>query len=186
MTTALHVTVDEFDTMVDRGAFDHLNRKIELIRGKLYEMNPAGPLHDDLITFLTHWSSGVLAEKPMLVTSQTGLGLNALESRPEPDLLWIDKKRYRDRHPSASNVHLAIEVSDSSLQYDLQLKAQLYAEAEILEYWIVDAKSSCIHVYRHPVGGRYSDLNVAHCGDQISALAAPDAMLDVRELFEGD
>ena len=59
MSTALHLTTDEFDRMVHCGAFDHLCRKIELIRGELREMNPAGPRHDDLITYLTYlmnWS----------------------------------------------------------------------------------------------------------------------------------
>ena len=57
MSTGLHLTAQEFDRMVERGAFDHLNRKIELIRGELREINPAGPLHDDLITYLTNWSA---------------------------------------------------------------------------------------------------------------------------------
>ena len=39
--------------MVSVGAFDRLERKVELIRGELIEMNPAGPIHDDLITYLT-------------------------------------------------------------------------------------------------------------------------------------
>lgn len=53
MSAGLNLTAEEYDQMVLRGAFDHLNRKIELIRGELQEMNPAGPLHDDLITYLT-------------------------------------------------------------------------------------------------------------------------------------
>lgn len=54
MSTGLSLTAEEYDQMVQRGAFDHLNRKIELIRGELREMNPAGPLHDDLITYLNN------------------------------------------------------------------------------------------------------------------------------------
>ena len=54
MSTGLHLKAQEFDRMVERGAFDHLNRKIELIRGELREINPAGRLHDDLITYLTN------------------------------------------------------------------------------------------------------------------------------------
>ena len=43
--------------MVARGAFDELNRKIELIRGEIVTMNPAGPVHDDLIEYLREWSA---------------------------------------------------------------------------------------------------------------------------------
>lgn len=67
MSTTLHLTIDEFDRMVLCGAFDHLRRKIELIRGELREMNPAGPLHDDLITYLTNWSV-LAASKHSLVS----------------------------------------------------------------------------------------------------------------------
>ena len=80
MSTGLHLSVDEFDQMVARGAFDHLNRKIELIRGELREMNPAGPLHDGLIMYLNNWSVMAAAGKSILVSSQTGLNLAELEN----------------------------------------------------------------------------------------------------------
>jgi Uma2 family endonuclease len=125
--------------MVQLGAFDHLKRKVELIRGELQEMNPAGPLHDDLVTYLTNWSARSTSPKTTMVTSQTGLDLAELDSRPEPDLMWLRAKRYRGRHPSAKDVLLAIEVSYSNLHSDSTQKADLYAEAGIDEYWIVDA-----------------------------------------------
>ena len=53
MSSVLRLTSDEFDRMVNRGAFVDLHRKIELIRGELREMNPAGPVHDELIAYLT-------------------------------------------------------------------------------------------------------------------------------------
>ena len=98
MSTGLHLSSEEYDRMVRCGAFDHLNRKIELIRGELREMNPAGPLHDDLITYLTNWSVLAASKESILVTSQTGLDLADQDSRPEPDLLWLRSARYRERH----------------------------------------------------------------------------------------
>jgi Uma2 family endonuclease len=84
--------------------------------------------------------------------------------RPEPDLLWVRADRYRDRHPTAADVKLAIEVADSSLQYDLVQKSALYAEAEITEYWIVDSQSRSIHVFRKPSYGTYTDRSLAQAG----------------------
>jgi Uma2 family endonuclease len=170
--------------MVERGAFEHLNRKIELIRGELREMNPAGPLHDGLITYLNNWSVLAASKHDMLVTSQTGLNLRELESQPEPDLLWLVAGDYRKRHPSAADVRLAIEVSDSSLQSDLREKADLYAESGIAEYWIVDANTPCIHVYRTPQGNQYTDRAIVKPPNTISPLAAPDAGLDLSDLFD--
>lgn len=146
-------------------------------------MNPAGPLHDDLVTYLTNWSVPEAAKESLLVTSQTGLDLAELDSRPEPDLLWLRSARYRQRHPTASDVKLAFEVSDCSLITDLNEKATLYAEAEIAEYWIVDASNSCIHVFQNPQGKLYADKSVARCGNFLSPLAAPRASLDLNDLF---
>ena len=53
MSTGLKLSVAEYEAMVEKGAFDHLSKKIELIYGVIEEMNPAGPLHDDLIEYLT-------------------------------------------------------------------------------------------------------------------------------------
>lgn len=52
MSKTLQVTVHEYDQMVERGAFEHLVGKIELVRGEICQMNPAGPVHDDLISYL--------------------------------------------------------------------------------------------------------------------------------------
>ena len=186
MSTGLRLTVSEFDRMVARGAFDHLHRNIELIRGELREMNPAGPLHDDLITYLNGWSGRSTSPDEISVTAQTGLDLEELDSRPEPDLMWVRAARYRERHPRASDVQLAIEVSHSSLQTDLREKAELYAEAGIVEYWIVDPSASCVHVYRRPQGKEYTDRYLANRGETLSPLAEPGAILDITELFGGD
>ncbi|MCR9295344.1 MAG: Uma2 family endonuclease [bacterium] len=186
MSTALHLTTDEYDQMVQRGAFDHLNRKIELIRGELREMNPAGPLHDDLVTFLTNWSARSTSAETTMVTSQTGLNLAELESRPEPDLMWLRARRYRGRHPSASDVLLAIEVSSSSLRSDLNEKAGLYAEAGIDEYWIVDAQDQCVHVFRKPEQRQYSQYSVVKVGETLSPMQAPGVLLDLHQLFLGE
>lgn len=57
MSISSKITGAEFDSMVDRGAFDGLRpRKIELIRGELQFRNPAGPVHDDYLDYLTRWS----------------------------------------------------------------------------------------------------------------------------------
>lgn len=57
MDSTCLITGAEFDAMAEAGAFDTLeHRKVELIRGELLFISPAGPIHDDLITYLTRWS----------------------------------------------------------------------------------------------------------------------------------
>jgi len=169
--------------MVRVGAFDRIERKVELIRGELIEMNPAGPLHDDLIAYLTSWSARNSSASQTLVTSQTGLDLPEVQSRPEPDLMWIRAARYRDAHPRATDVQLAIEVAYTSLAYDLETKQKLYAQCAIQEYWIIDAKAKCIHVNRQPIDGDYSERYVRSAPGTLSPLIEPAAQLDLSDLF---
>ena len=75
MSTTLHLSISDYDQMIARGAFDHLNRKIELIRGEIREMNPAGPIHDDLIDYLTHWSYQVINDCDIRIRVQSGYAL---------------------------------------------------------------------------------------------------------------
>ena len=185
MSTRLHLTTADYEHMVKVGAFDHLQRKIELIRGELREMNPAGPLHDDLIAFLIDWSVRSTDRNIIRVTAQTGLALPDQESRPEPDLLWLRADRYRSSHPTARDVRLAIEVADRSLQSDLIEKGSLYAEAGIVEYWIVDAQGQCIHTFRSPRTGTYAERHLVRLGEKLMPLAPCSAPLVLHELFRG-
>jgi len=183
MPSTLHLSLAEYDSMVLVGAFDRIERKVELIRGELIEMNPAGPIHDDLITYLTTWSARSFDPQLTTITSQTGLNLPDQVSRPEPDLLWLRKDRYRHAHPIASDVQLAIEVAYSSLVYDLEQKRLLYAAAGIVEYWIVDAMACCIHVFNKPEQGDYSNRQIFKSGETLAPQIAPDAKLHLHDLF---
>ncbi len=186
MSTSLQITAQEYDQMGEKGAFNHLTGKIELIRGEIRQLNQAGPIHDDLISYLTDWSVRTTDKNSIRVSVQTGLSLAELRSRPEPDLMWVLAARYRKHHPTAEDVKLAIEVSDSSLQNDLIEKEALYAEAGIVEYWVVDVLSKCIHVFRDPREGAYQQRSVAKVGEFLSPLAPCSTPLDLTDLFENN
>lgn len=185
MSLALKLTVAEYDTMVAKGAFDDLNQKIELVYGEIQAMNPAGPAHDHCIEFLNQWSVRNADPEHSSVRVQSGLSLPELDSRPEPDIAWVKRRRYVDRHPGADDVQLIIEVSDSSLLRDRNIKAGLYAKAGIGEYWIVNASEECIHVFRNPGSDSYMELTTFAAGDSVAPLIRPEATLDPGQLFNG-
>jgi Uma2 family endonuclease len=182
----LHLNLAEYDAMVLKGAFEDLNRRIELIRGEIVEMNPAGPVHDDCVTYLNNWSSDARDKNRTQITSQTGIDMPEVQSRPEPDVFWVRRARYRDGHPQAVDVQLAIEVADSSLEKDLEINRHLYAEVGIIEYWIVDCQNRCVHVFRTPEGADYREHWIASETESICPLIAPDAHLDLNDLFVGE
>ncbi len=125
MSTALKLSVAEYVDMTKCGAFAQIGRRIELIRGELREMNPQGPVHSWLVTALNNWSVKQANQYGMIASCRVPLDLTAQESMPEPDLMWLQKVSYKERHPVWQDVQLAIEVADSSLKSDLSEKANL-------------------------------------------------------------
>lgn len=183
MSTTLKLTVAEYDAMVLKGAFDDLTQKIELINGEIQAMNPAGPIHDDYIQYLTTWSAKNTDPEFIQCRVQSGLSFPELDSRPEPDIAWVKARRYLDGHPTSDDVLLLIEVSYSSLKSDQQDKESLYARAGIVEYWIVDIVNQKIHVHRDPRDGVYGSVTVFELGQTLAPLVQTDAKLILHDLF---
>ena len=181
-TSFAKLTGSEFDAMVDRGAFDCIEgKKVELIRGELRFMNPAGPIHDDYIDYLTHWSVVSTLDRRANIRVQCGFVCE--DNRPEPDVLWLKPRRYGRTRPTARDVMLLVEVSDSCLASDLQEKADIYAEAGVQEYWVVDVPSSRIHVLSNSDGKSYRKIEIAVAPQFLSPTCLPTAKLDLADLF---
>jgi Uma2 family endonuclease len=82
-----------------------------------------------------------------------------------------------------SDVLLAVEVSDSSLRYDRDIKVPLFAAAGCPEVWIEDLQKDQILVYRDPSGGAYKTTLTFHRGDTISPVAFPDKLFALDDLL---
>jgi len=183
MGTLTNLTATEFDSMVDRGAFHDLEpKKVELIHGELRVMNPAGPIHDDHIEYLTDWSYRTTTAD--FCGKRIQCGIMCDDHRPEPEVAWLRPGRYGARRPSAADVLLLIEVADSSLSSDLVEKAEVYATAGITEYWIVDIANHRIHVMNNPSNGLYQTIEIHVPPNQIAPRCRPDAVLNLAELFD--
>lgn len=183
MRTALKLSLDEYHKMIARGAFNDLRgRHIELIYGELREMSPQGPWHAETLTLLEEWSSrtvGAAIRKRV----QMPITLASLDSEPEPDLVWANRKHYRDGHPTADDILLVVEVSYATLAEDLGENAELYAQAGIVEYWVADIINRVVHVFRQPSATGYLQHDQYAEGSRIAPLAFPSAVLDVGGLF---
>ena len=184
MSVALRITFDEYTEMVADGAFEALrDRRIELIHGELRAMNPPGPSHSGTVSRLIHWSIEPLVKKRIEIRIQDPVGIPELDSAPQPDVVWVELRDYRDRHPLPSEVLLLIEVADSSLDSDCCEKAELYAAAGIQDYWVVSLPERLIHVFRRPENGAFTQHSTAKFGDELRPLAYPTHSLSVTELL---
>jgi Uma2 family endonuclease len=184
MSTIARFSVEEYDRIVATGAFDGKNRRrIELIRGEIREMSPIGSKHADIVAWLNIWSVENVPRDVAGIRVQSPLSLGAVESEPEPDILWVLPKRYRAAHPTSNDVILLIEVADSSLDYDRGEKAETYADAGIREYWLVNIIDRTIEVRRDPKDGEYLSEQVFAAGETLNSLGVPGVQLNVDEVF---
>jgi len=185
MSTIAHLSLAEYDRMIERGVFDHdKRRRLEFIRGEIREMTPIGSRHEEIVDRLTEWSFQNLPEGTVRVRVQNSLGLPSLESAPEPDIAWVVCRDYTTGRPTAADVLLVIEVAESSLAYDRGEKADLYAAAGIAEYWVVDPSNRCIEVRRDPQAEGYRSVQTYSGEDEVQPLAAQGVILQPGMLWK--
>src|SRR5687768_3692651 len=152
--------------MIESGVFEGPNRqRIELIHGELRMMSPIGPSHEYTVDCINRLSLRVVPADRVLVRVQNSIELPASLCVPEPDIAWVKNRSYLKARPKASDVLLLMEVSDSRLDYDQGEKAELYAEARIADYWIINLVDLCVEVFRDPHRGRYRSLQTFDTGD---------------------
>jgi Uma2 family endonuclease len=184
MSTVHRTTVNEFDRMADAGVFNGAPLRVELIEGELRDMNPLRPMHDEVLERLREWSDDHKRARNFRVRSEKPVGLPELESVPMPDLTWVGNRSYMRRRPDASDIFLIAEVADTSLAYDRDVKARLYASAGLQDYWIVNIPYECIEIFRQPTAKGYQSMQAFEIDETVSALAFPEITLAVSRLFE--
>ena len=175
-------TVDEYHRMVDVGILEPKER-LELIDGEIVEMTPIGHRHFVRVLrvstlFIKAFGDGAA------VSVQSSIRLNDW-TEPEPDLVVFKPRPdfYAGKKPTPQDVLFVMEVADTSLQYDRNVKVPLFAAAGIPEVWIEDAKNDVLYVYRDPLGGNYAVTIEAKRGDLISPIAFPDIQFPIDHLL---
>ncbi len=86
-------------------------------------------------------------------------------------------------HPKPEDVYLLIEVSDSTLETDREVKLPAYGRTGIAEVWIVNLIDGTLEVYREPHYSGYAKTQVLHAGDTIAPALFPDAVIEVATLL---
>lgn len=186
MSSVAHFSLAQYELMVESGAFDgSYHQRVEFIRGEIREMSPVSPKHAWTVDRLNAWSFQTTERAEVIVRIQSCTRIPNLQSAPEPDVLWLVNKDYSTRHPEPADIRLLIEVADSSLGYDTNEKARLYAEAGIAEYWVVDLVDNCVEVFRNPRPSGYQSRRSHRGEEEIHPAAFPDVALKPAALFEG-
>ena len=162
--------------MAEAEVFDPDDR-VELFDGRVYNMAPIGSRHAACVKRLAALFAAQIGSRAILGI-QDPIYLDA-RSEPQPDLALLRPRPdfYAGEHPRPSDVLLAVEVAETTLEHDLHAKAPRYLEAGIPEVWVVDVVREVVHVTR---GGTTSQLGA---GESLAPLAFPDLVLEVTAIL---
>ena len=94
-------------------------------------------------------------------------------SEPEPDLMLLKLREggYISGHPRPDDILLLVEVSDSTLRYDRDVKMSLYAAAGVPEAWLVNLRHGWIESNTQPTADGYQVTRRYELGDRIAPQA---------------
>jgi Uma2 family endonuclease len=134
---------------------------LELIEGDLIDKMGKKRPHVNVTILMMEWLVSVFGARQ--VTQEAPIDVSPEDnptSEPEPDLAVLGRPclAYEDANPGPADVRLIVEISDTTLAFDVGVKARLYARAGIAEYWVVDVAGRRIVVHRAPRDGVYDDV----------------------------
>jgi len=157
--------------------------RVELIDGELIDMPPIGPRHAAIVDTLARLLVRAAGDWG-IVRTQGPIALGP-HSEPLPDLALLkpQAQRYFDAHPRPADVLLVIEVADSSLRFDRDVKTPLYAEHGVPEVWVIAVEDRRLTRYRDPQRGAYTRVDEPDLRSPLEVTALPTVVVDVNALF---
>lgn len=166
-------TRDEYYLMGEAGLFE--GQRVQLIYGEVLTMSPMRTPHAVALQ-LTYKSLLRAYGEGFCIRDQLPLYISDV-SEPEPDLAVVrgDPRDYLPEHPRTAL--LAVEVSETTLRFDRVVKRRLYAEAKVVEYWIVNLVDRRLEVFRSAAEGDYTQTAIVTSVEQITPPSAERAIL---------
>jgi len=174
--------VDEYYRMSELSVL-HPEERTELIEGEIIIMAAKKPPHAAVGKFAADYLRNLLAGIADIRTQDPVHLSNSSEPEPDIAVVRINTRNYIDHHPISSEIFLVIEVADATLQYDLKRKAEIYAMASIIEYWVIDVNEQQIHVFQEPKEKTYQQKRILAVVDKVALLAFPEINISIRNFF---
>lgn len=175
------ITADEYYRMWEQNFFAP-DARTELIDGVIIEMAPIGNPHMSVVDRLVEMLVSELRGKA-IVRGQGSVRLGDY-SVPQPDITLLKPRPdyYRNHTASPADVLLVIEVSDSTLRFDLDTKVPLYGRHGIAEVWVIDVQGRRVHFFRDLQGNQYQHKAITAGSGATPIAALPETALDLSFL----
>lgn len=175
-------TLDEYHRMGEAGILPQTGR-FELIHGEIIEIAMPGSAHSGRVNRLNRLFTSKFGDS-VIVSVQNPVALGVF-SEPLPDLTLLKPRLdfYTERHPGPGDILLAVEVSDTTLKYDSDTKAALYAEFGIPEYWVLDVIQDVLIVRTSPSNGQYLKTAVFRRGETLRLQKLQETLFSTDEIL---
>jgi len=179
-------TKAEYHSMAELGFFD--GKRTEFLEGEIIEMPTMNSPHATGLTLTDDVLRNIFSAG-FVVRNQMPLDFGKdFETVPDVAIIKGKARDFLDAHPQTAD--LVVEVSDTTLSYDRNRKASLYAKFGIQDYWVLNLKNRTLEVYRRPgeddniyYGFGYAEKLTFDETSQVSPLAAPNAKIKIAELL---
>ena len=176
------LSVDEYHKIGLAGVFNEDDR-IELIEGEMIEMAPIGSRHLSKVNRLSRILGREIGDEA-IVSTQNPISLPP-DNEPLPDIALLKSRidDYESAVPTAEDVLLLIEIADTTLTYDRDVKIALYARYGIAEVWLVDLQNETLSIYLDPSPKGYKKLLNPAKNETISPLLLPEANVSLSDVW---
>jgi len=175
--------VEDFRKMTEAGILPE-ESGWEIIDGYLIDKMSIGSKHASTVKKLNRKLTKLFDEQEAVVSVQDPIHINEF-NEPEPDIALLKPREdfYAERHPLPEDVLLLIEVSSSTIEYDREIKKTLYAEAGIVEFWIVNLPDETVECYSQPKNGNYRLARILEKGETVESNTIENLKLPVEEIL---
>lgn len=174
--------VDEFRRMTEIGILPE-ESGWEIIDGYLLDKMTIGSKHAGTVKRLSEMLRDS-ARNQAIISVQDPIQIDEY-NEPEPDIALLRRRNdfYTESHPKPIDVLLLVKVSDSTAEYDREIKKTLYAEAGIREFWLVNLKDNNVEVYTQPKNGVYYSALILEPGETIESKSIENLRFSVEEIL---
>jgi Uma2 family endonuclease len=168
--------IEDYELLDRAGAFH--GQRVELIEGVLIAMSPQRRPHSYLKNELTFRFRLALAAKGSDLSAQSEPTVQiSATSAPEPDIALTTAPKGEGYVPIAS-VAMVVEIADTSMRFDMAEKRDIYAEASVPEYWVIDVGRTEVHRFHGPADGAYRQEPPVPLAGELRSLTIPDLAID--------
>jgi Uma2 family endonuclease len=182
LTNLKRWTVGDYHRLSELGLLDRQERT-ELIAGQITLMAAKGTPHVTALHLLANILRDRLGNRA-LIRTQDPIQLDDF-SEPEPDLVIVRGNilDYAQQHPRPEDIDLVVEIADSTLKQDCEIKDKLYAQAGISDYWVLAVKIRQLHIFRKPLASGYTEHLILSEPNQAAPLAFPEIAIALSSIL---